>query len=39
VSGGMEDLFKEILKCQREQTETANIQQAKTDAKRLYKVN
>lgn len=38
VSRGMEDMFIEILKCERDQGETANVQEAKEDAKRLYKV-
>ncbi|XP_053404573.1 uncharacterized protein LOC123536677 isoform X2 [Mercenaria mercenaria] len=37
VSGGMEDMFVEILKCERDQGESVNIQEAKEDAKRLYK--
>ena len=38
VSGGMEEMFVEILKCEREQGDTVNAQQAKEDAKLLYKV-
>ena len=38
VSGGMEEMFVEILKCEREQGDTVNAQQAKDDAKLLYKV-
>ncbi|XP_060594031.1 uncharacterized protein LOC132748437 isoform X2 [Ruditapes philippinarum] len=37
VSGGMEDMFVEILKCERDQGETVNVEDAKVDAKRLYK--
>ena len=38
VSRGLEDMFIEILKCEREAGDTVNVQQAQSDAYRLYKV-
>lgn len=38
VSGGLEDMLVQILKCERDQSETVNVDEAKEDARQLYKV-